>query len=157
MVWESFLPEAEADFAAEQAKYERAMHSYHKELRRWEEREASNAANLASSSSQVQASSQMSSARSGNRRGKTANTQDSKPAAPIPPQRRMHADEVSLFLSLSTALKLYLGRQIDEDSINRASSLFHEYLLVYRRVSNVFYLAVADITLITFSYMVMAR
>jgi hypothetical protein len=156
MVWESFLPEAEADFTAKQAKYEHAMHSYHKELHHWEEREASNATNIASSSSQVQASSQMSSTRSGNRRGKTANTQDSKLATPIPPQHRMHADEVSLFLSLLTALKLYLDRQIDEDSINCASSLFHKYLLVYRRVSNVFYLAVADITLITFSYMVMA-
>jgi hypothetical protein len=110
------------------------MQSYHKELRRWEERTAANTTDFASSS-QILASSQSSSARSGNRRGKTAIPQDSKPVPPVPPQCRMHANEVSLFLSLATALKLYLGRQINEDNIVRASSLLQEYLLVYRRVS----------------------
>jgi hypothetical protein len=47
----------------------------------------------------------------------------------------MQAGEISLFLSLSTALRLYLGRRIDEDYIVRASNLFQDYLLAYRRVS----------------------
>jgi hypothetical protein len=47
----------------------------------------------------------------------------------------MQADETPMFLSLATALKLYLGRQIEDENIVRASELFHQYLLIYRRVS----------------------
>jgi hypothetical protein len=140
-VWESFLPEAKVDFAAEQAKHKRAICSYDKELRRWEERTTSSTGTTdMASSSQVHALSQMSSARTGNRKGKTAMPQDSKPILPVPPQPRMHADKVSLFLLLATALKLYLGRQIDEDGIVRASKLFQDYLLLYCRVSKHFHL-----------------
>jgi hypothetical protein len=53
----------------------------------------------------------------------------------------MQADEIHLFLCLSTALKLYLGRQINEDSIARANELFHEYLTLYRRVSSLLFLS----------------
>jgi hypothetical protein len=47
----------------------------------------------------------------------------------------MQASEIPMFLALATALKLYLGRQITDDSIDRASALFYDYLCAYRSVS----------------------
>jgi hypothetical protein len=129
------------DFAAEQAKHKHAIRSYDKELRHWEERTTfSTGTTDMDSSSQVHALSQMSSARMGNCKDKIAMPQDSKPIPPVLPQPCMHADKVSLFLLLATALELYLGHQIDEDSIVRASKLFQDYLLLYCRVSKHFHL-----------------
>jgi hypothetical protein len=47
----------------------------------------------------------------------------------------MQPDEIPMFLALATALKIYLGRQVTDESIDRASSLFYSYLVTYRRVS----------------------
>jgi hypothetical protein len=47
----------------------------------------------------------------------------------------MQPQEIPMFLALATALKIYLGRQVTDKSIDRASSLFYSYLLAYRRVS----------------------
>jgi hypothetical protein len=86
--------------------------------------------------SESQASSQ-STRPASNRKGKKT-LYDARPIAPDPPQPRMQPDEVDMFLSLATALKLYLGRYITDDSIDRASTLFYSYLLTYRRVGQLF-------------------
>jgi hypothetical protein len=127
-VWECFLPEALADFASEEKKYQQTLRTYQKELHDWDERQRQ-------VNSATQSSSQPSRKTPTNRKGKKP-LHDPKPAAPVPPQPRMQADEVPMFLALATALKLYLGRQVTDDSIDRASSLFYDYLLTYRRVSN---------------------
>jgi hypothetical protein len=115
------------------------MRSYNSDLQLWEDRSAINASIDPPTPSQSQSQAlifRTPSARSRNRGCKTAIIQDPKPSLPIPPKAQMHANEIPLFLSLSAALKLYLGCQVNEDAIIRANELFHDCLVVYRRVSN---------------------
>jgi hypothetical protein len=133
IVWESFLPDAQADFAVEQKKYEKAFRTYQSELRGWDEQQML-VTSAAQSSSQPTTPIQ-------SRKGKKP-LYNPKPVPPVPPQPRMQADEVSMFLALSTALKIYLGCQVTDNSINRASALFHDYLVTYRRVSRSYNISV---------------
>jgi hypothetical protein len=127
IVWEAFLPEAQADYATEQKKFDKAIRAYHKDLCSWNERQSQ-------VNSAVHTSLQ-SSRPTNSRKGKKT-VYDAKPTEPIPPQPRMQAEEVPMFLALATALKLYLSRELTDNSINRASALFYDYLLAYRRVSD---------------------
>jgi hypothetical protein len=123
------------------------MRSYRNDLRLWEERNAANiSTNLISSQVQSQAS-QSQSTRRRNRRGQTTLNPDPRPAPPVQPQPRMQADEVTLFLSLFTSLKLYLGRQIDEEDIDRADALLQQYLQIYCQVSTFVLTFIANIIL----------
>jgi hypothetical protein len=128
IVWECFLPKALADFASKEKKYQQTLRTYQKELHDWDEQQRQ-------VNSATQSSSQPSRKTSTNCKGKKP-LHDPKPAAPVPPQPCMQANEMPMFLALATALKLYLGCQVTDESIDRASSLFHDYLLTYCRVSD---------------------
>lgn len=65
------------------------------------------------------------------RRGKQS---DPKPTPPVPPQQRLHEDEPSMFLRFATALKILLGRSIDDRAIARGLQLLQEYLLQFREM-----------------------
>jgi hypothetical protein len=123
IVWEAFLPEAQADYATEQKKFNKAIHAYHKDLCSWNKRQSQ-------VNSAVHTSSQ-SSCPTNSRKGKKT-VYDAKPTEPIPPQPQMQAEEVPMFL----ALKLYLSQELTDNSINQASALFYDYLLAYWRVSD---------------------
>lgn len=84
----------------------------------------SNAANAASSK--------------GKGKGKAApkkSSNDPKPVPPTPPIPRMQCDEPRMFLHLATAIKLFMGRSINEDVIKKAHWHLEPYLRHFRRVS----------------------
>jgi hypothetical protein len=126
IVWESFLPEAQADFAAKQKKYEKLYCTYEKQLRDWDEHQRL-------VSSDTQASSQ-SNWPPPNRKGKKL-LYDPKPVAPDLPQPHMQSKEVCMFLSLATALKLYLGCDLTDQTVDCTFTLLHDYLITYCCVS----------------------
>jgi hypothetical protein len=118
IIWDRFLTESTKDFEKQKSGYETALAKYNKDIQAWEQRQK-DAPSTASSSK---------------KRRKTDSQQDRKPEMPQEPCPRMHKDEPTNFLYLATSLKLYLGREVTEDMIARALSLFQDYLLGFKRV-----------------------
>ncbi|TFK52768.1 hypothetical protein OE88DRAFT_1296612 [Heliocybe sulcata] len=117
-IWDLFLETSHHQNVKDMEKYTAELEEYKRELEDWESREAQRKKRSESSLSKT----------------KGKGRDDPKPESPTRPSQRLDPEEPGMFLGFATALKLLLGRSIDERTIVRALELLQDYLLQYREI-----------------------
>lgn len=111
-----FLDDANNDNEVDMARYEKAKEEYLVELEAWKAQQNEDPEPLPEHT----------------RKRKKG---DEEPLPPKKPRPRMQKEEVSAFLMLSTALKIFLGMSIHVDAIRRAENLYMKYLKSFKEAS----------------------
>lgn len=124
--------------------HEKALVKYQQELLGWEarrrnEKEKRDAAAAATSdvvmSNTASGGAASSKAKAKGKASSKKSPEEPKPEQPRPPVPRMQRDEPRMFLHLATAMKLFMGRSIDENVMKKAQFHLEKYLLYFRQVS----------------------
>jgi hypothetical protein len=121
IIWDRFLDEATKEFNNSTARetHDAAMTKYHQQLKVWEDWGREQTAEPSTAQ---------------NKRRKTNENAPKKPVKPPTPRLRMHKDEPTNFLRLATALKLFLNREVTDQTIDRGSMLYQDYLFGFKQV-----------------------
>jgi hypothetical protein len=114
IIWDDFIDEAADERETDEANYKAALDIYKQVTQEWEARNAPS--------------------KTKKKLGPRGPARDPRPKAPVRPKPRMHADEVPMFLNLSCAAKILLGRSLHEEYLQQGEIYLKTYLRMYLEV-----------------------
>ncbi|EPQ57917.1 hypothetical protein GLOTRDRAFT_91486 [Gloeophyllum trabeum ATCC 11539] len=140
VVWDTFLASAQKDFDKQQKKHRADIAAYDIDIKAWKERHPDYEQEAGPATQRARKGVPPLPTPAGTRtdghpkKRKLDEADDPMPAPPDTPEKRMHKEEPLLFLRFATAIKILLGRPIDDRAIVRGLTLLRDYLLQYREL-----------------------